>query len=116
MTNLLEETKECIAEAGKTPEDIKFIGSTNSGYSCTWQEYVVLADVDYDDGFGGQEVATDLKVIFTDGTYMERGEYDGSEWWIFNKPQTIPTERKEIHTLITGSNWESLEEIHETSI
>ena len=34
---------------------------------------------EYDDGFGGQNL---FGVIFCeDGVWMQRGEYDGSEWW-----------------------------------
>jgi hypothetical protein len=36
-------------------------------------------DWDYDAGYGGQEVFG--TIWFTDGTWSDRGEYDGSEWW-----------------------------------
>lgn len=42
-------------------------------------------DVDYSDGFGGQELFG--KVFFTDGSWLERGEYDGSEWWEYKKSE-----------------------------
>ena len=45
-----------------------------------WSEAVEkFLDRDYDDGYGGQEL---FGVIWlTDGTWIERNEYDGSEWW-----------------------------------
>lgn len=39
-----------------------------------------LATLDYDNGFGSQELHG--YVWFTDGTWAERREYDGSEWWV----------------------------------
>lgn len=45
-------------------------------------EYDVFLDSlnnDYDDGYGGQNL---FGVIFCeDGAWMQRDEYDGSEWW-----------------------------------
>lgn len=36
-------------------------------------------DKNYDSGYGGQELFG--TIWYTDGTWSERGEYDGSEWW-----------------------------------
>lgn len=36
-------------------------------------------DFEYDEGFGGQELFG--YIWYTDGTWSERAEYDGSEWW-----------------------------------
>ena len=36
-------------------------------------------DFEYDGGFGGQFLFG--YIWYTDGTWSERGEYDGSEWW-----------------------------------
>lgn len=47
-------------------------------------------DFNYDAGFGGQEL--EGTVWLTDGTWLSRGEYDGSEWWEHNKLPDIPTE------------------------
>ena len=44
-------------------------------------------DFNYDNGFGGQEVYG--VVVFTDGTWLERHEYDGSEWWEYKKTPDI---------------------------
>lgn len=34
---------------------------------------------DYDSGYGGQELSGEIAM--NDGSWYERGEYDGSEWW-----------------------------------
>ena len=38
-------------------------------------------DFEYDNGYGCQEV--DGKIVFTDNSWIQRGEYDGSEWWTY---------------------------------
>lgn len=45
-------------------------------------------DFEYDDGYGGQQLFG--TVWLTDGTWLERGEYDGSEWWEHRVCPTIP--------------------------
>lgn len=46
-----------------------------------------LASINYDNGYGGQELFG--TIVLKDGTWLERGEYDGSEWWEHRK---LPTE------------------------
>ena len=36
-------------------------------------------DLAYDSGYGGQNLFG--YIWYEDGTWSERGEYDGSEWW-----------------------------------
>ena len=43
------------------------------------KEVLPLLDFDYDNGYGGQELHG--IIWYTDGTWSDRGEYDGSEWW-----------------------------------
>lgn len=102
--NLLKETKKCIQESGHTANDIVFIGSKDGEYSMTWDEFNQVANVEYDDGYGGQEVASDLIVMFSDGIYMTRDEYDGSEWWNYIKPLPFYGVGKPIKSLVTGHN------------
>ncbi|NDE60016.1 MAG: hypothetical protein EB010_11475 [Acidimicrobiia bacterium] len=45
-------------------------------------------DKEYDSGYGQQELLG--TVWFTDGTWMERGEYDGSEWWELRERPEVP--------------------------
>lgn len=109
--NLLRETIEDITNAGKTPEQIIFIGSEQSGHQCTWAEFQVLADVEYDDGYGAQKVASDLIIVFNDGSKMWRHEYDGSEQWDYSAPFEAPAETKPIKRLVVKDEqvgWETL--------
>ena len=112
--NLLKETIEDIKAAGKTPEQIAFIGSRESGHECTWAEFQLLADFEYDSGFGAQEVATDLIIVFDDGATMWRREYDGSESWEYSRPFERPKEKHPIRRLYVRSDqcgWETLADV-----
>lgn len=100
--NLLAETTEAITDSGHTTADIVFIGSRGSGHRCTWGEYTRLADVEYDAGFGAQEVASGLEIVFSDGSGMWRHEYDGSEGWAYRQPFVEPTASKSIVRLTVG--------------
>ena len=51
-----------------------------------------LLDFEYDNGYGTQEVFG--VVWFADGTWAERGEYDGSEWWEHHTIPEIPEHLK----------------------
>lgn len=110
MLNLLEETTDIMLKFGKSPDDIIFIGSEKSGHSCTWEEFLVLANKDYYAGYGATQVATDLIIVFEGGSLLKREDYDGSEWWEFRKPFIMPTEIKPIVNLFR-SGWNILEEI-----
>lgn len=45
---------------------------------------------DYNSGYGGQEL---FGIIWLeDGTWFDRGEYDGSEWWQHQSCPQIPDE------------------------
>jgi len=115
VINLLEETRNTLAVTNHTPDDIVFIGSETSGHQCTWGEFAVLADISYDPGYGSAKVATDLVIVFSDGSKLYRSEYDGSEWWKFSRPFAFPLRRLPIQTLVTSDiGWESLEEMAAT--
>jgi hypothetical protein len=78
MRNLLQDTRDCIAVTGHTEADIIFIGSQCSGYQCTWDEFCVLADKEYNPDSDGQEVAEDLIIVFSDGEQITMAKNGGS--------------------------------------
>lgn len=45
-------------------------------------------DFDYDNGFGGQELYG--CIWYEGGTWSERGEYDGLEWWVYQSCPKLP--------------------------
>lgn len=64
--------------------DHLLIGFSNIEFT----DFMEKLDFDYDDGFGGQELFG--QVWFDDDSWMERGEYDGSEWWEYKRSPEIP--------------------------
>ena len=91
--NLLEETLEVLKKYGKEIQDIDWIGSPNFGWF-TWEDFAAAADEEYDDSYGAQEVASDLVIVFKDGTWLERAEYDGSEWWEYKQLPKKPEKQR----------------------
>lgn len=79
--NLLTETLEMMAAGGQTPDTVAWVGARDGTWSGSWDQFAGLAAFDYDDSYGTREVEDDLVVVFRDGSWLERQEYDGSEWW-----------------------------------
>lgn len=117
--NLLQETKEAIEDSGHTEADIIFIGSEKSGHQCTWDEFCVLADVEYDAGYGAAQVAQDLIIVFSDGQRLWRGERDGAEWWNYSTKFKRPDASFPIKRLVVEGTdfvgWVDLGQINEPS-
>ena len=53
-----------------------------------YEAFLSQLNFTYDSGFGGQELFG--SVWLEDGTWLERGEYDGSEWWEHKECPEIP--------------------------
>ncbi len=96
MINLLKETLGCLSENGKTPSDVVYVVSamisTRKEYEYieesqlpygkfSWEQFKEkAAHFRYNNGFGAPEVDLNLKIVGNDW-WLERAEYDGSEWW-----------------------------------
>jgi hypothetical protein len=64
------------------------------GYTPTdYVEFLDKLDFEYDAGYGGQELYGTVWLM-EDHTWLDRGEYDGSEWWAYNKCPKVPDELK----------------------
>lgn len=104
MINLLTETIDMLAAFSLTPEDVQWVGSRDGELGISWGEFAQIANVEYDNGYGSQQVASDL-VVVGDGWWLERHEYDGSECWMYQtapKPDEFYTSFKRVVT-----DWES---------
>lgn len=67
-----------------------FYSETLELYKGTLEEVLPkLENVLYDSGFGIQELFG--TIWYTDGTWSERCEYDGSEWWEYRERPKIPS-------------------------
>lgn len=64
---------------GHTPEEYK--------------EFLDKLNFEYDAGYGGQELFGTVWLM-EDHIWLDRGEYDGSEWWAYNKCPQVPDELK----------------------
>jgi hypothetical protein len=103
MRNLLEETKGVLEGNGLTFEDVEWIGSESHGY-IDIDTFIKFADIEYDAGFGGQKIAQDL-VIVGKNWWLERGEYDGSEWWAYKTLPKKPESKIDISQLSVSGGW-----------
>jgi hypothetical protein len=113
--NLLKETKQVVKKEGyKWPDDILSIQGLKRAISIGLFEK--LADKEYDNGYGLQEVAEDLVILMKDGTWFYRGEYDGAEWWCYNKrPEALAVDDEGIVRVIADTRrslWGTLEEMN----
>ena len=97
LTYLEQETKAVIGERTIAFAKIKVRTYDNDVYE-DWQYFVLeqgytdedeqkfwndIRSYDYDNGYGEQYVFG--FIVFTDGTWLERMEYDGSEWWALRR-------------------------------
>ena len=60
------------------------VGYTEEEY----EAFLSQLDCDYDSGYGGQELSG--CVWLEGGAWLERGEYDGSEWWEYKTTPKSP--------------------------
>lgn len=104
MENLLNETKEILKENNKKIEDIKWIGCKN--FYVDTEDFIKLSDTFYDADYGSPKVVEDLLIV-GDNWWLERHEYDGSEWWEY-KSIPIKPERKEKIKALTIEQADSL--------
>ena len=83
--NAKEELLEILSENNKTVSNIVCIRVV---YEKTFNNCIKVNDLEsldfeYDDGYGGQELFG--YVLLDDMDWLERHEYDGSEWWEYKK-------------------------------
>lgn len=50
--------------------------------------FLMTINKGYDSGYGGQQL--DGVIWYRDGTWSERAEYDGAEWWEYKRMPDIP--------------------------
>jgi len=116
--NLLKETLDILNDSNILEDQILYVAGKKSNIKISWEHFKKIADTDYDNGYGGQEVAQDLVIVGND-FWLERSEYDGSEWWSFKKKPDIKGKYQDdkIHSLtvsqaeernIECSSWDDL--------
>ena len=117
--NLLEETEGVLNRHNKTFKDIVWVGTKD--HYVDKKKFLELSDINYDGGYGAQEVADNLLIV-GDNWWLERHEYDGSEWWEYKELPIKPNKKIELKALTisqadklgieVGCGWETLERIN----
>jgi hypothetical protein len=80
VSNLLQETIEVLQKNGKSEAEVLWVGTKE--YWFLWEEFKMVANFNYDNGYGIEEINVDLQVVGKDWLLV-REFYDGSEWWDF---------------------------------
>ena len=91
--NLLSETIEILSKYNKTLKDVKWFGFCEERFSLS--KITEILDIDYDNGFGGTEIYGSL-VVCGRNWWLERNEYDGSEWWEYKEKPKKPNKLAKI--------------------
>jgi hypothetical protein len=73
---------------GSTSSNVTANILTTGWDSEDWKVFLDSIDVEYDSGYGTQELYG--TIWYEDGTWSERCEYDGSEWWLHQECPDIP--------------------------
>ena len=109
--NFKQETLEKLEDHNKTWDDVEFVQGNDFVVKNSKEEILELMDFEYDDGYGGAEIARDLVIVGKDW-WLERHEYDGSEWWEYKELPEKLTVSKEIERF-AGDGWGSLKGIND---
>lgn len=91
MPNLLNETLDVLKQNKIKQSEVLYV-QDNKSY-CSFEEFKIIADIEYDDDFGIHEINSNLMVVGKDW-WLERREYDGAEWWEFKKIPKKPKSHK----------------------
>lgn len=87
MDNLWNETIKVLENNNHSWDDVLYVACND--FMITKENFEEVAKgTNYDDGFGGIDVAEDL-VIIGDIWWLSREDYDGSEWWRYNEKPDV---------------------------
>jgi len=85
VTNLLDEIVNNLKAYGYKLQDIKSITTCDDDekiHSFDIKNFLEVAKtIDYDAGYGGVKIDLNLRITMNDGSFFQRAEYDGSEWF-----------------------------------
>lgn len=102
--SIVKETEAVLGRNHKATKDVEWVGSKDGEYAISWEDFATkFKNVDYYKGYGFQEIATDLVVVGSDW-WLERREYDGSEWWEYKE---LPVKSKKPKVFDKILKWDS---------
>ena len=114
--NFYDETYRAILNSNHTIDDIDFfsmiedygessyniwkftvIQDNSQEFQFSFDDFKRNANFYYDNGYGIIYINQTLKIIFKDGSFLKRCEYDGLEWWEF-----VQIPKKDNNKVYTG--------------
>lgn len=110
MVNLWKETLDILEKSNKSWDDVLYISNIKKSQHYKDESLVfeipknefeeVTKTINYDNGFGGNEINIQLKIV-GNGWWLERCEYDGSEWWSYKElPKKPDMELSQVKALL----------------
>lgn len=81
MDNLKEETIRELKNNGKTISDICWVAV--NGLEISVADFLKESDKEYNDYFGGGRKVNESLIVVGKDWWLERNEYDSSQWWEF---------------------------------
>lgn len=97
--NFIDETIDILKENNKSMNDVVWIGNTK--YKISIENFIKISNINYDNSYGSPKIAQDLLIVGND-FWLERHEYDGSEWWEFKQIPKEPQITKEVKSVETA--------------
>ena len=110
MYDIIQETKDFMTAHGYSRKDIQWIGGKD--FTIPVSDFWDSKPQFYDAGYGWQQVATDLTIVFKDGSWLERDEYDGSEWWQHRICPSMPLRIESAKKFVSDEHEASLAKIN----
>lgn len=111
LTNAYDELMSMLAVHCYTVDDIAWVADAR--YRLPLPEFLDrLKDTNYYAGYGSVEFDPSIVVMLDDGSWFERAEYDGSEWWQYRYVPTCPVmvlSRGTEYSLICDEQYAELE-------
>lgn len=96
--------------------DVYWVGSADGKYAMNISDFLNLfGDLTYDEGYGGQEIASDLVVSMGEGAWFERAEYDGAENWEFKCEPIMDSPKSFTRIKADTTGWRTLDELQHES-
>lgn len=99
MINLWEETLDVLKRCNKSWENVLYISNIKKSHYYEKESVIfeipknefeeIAKTINYDNGFGGNEINIQLKII-GENWWLERYEYDGSERWVYKEKPEKP--------------------------
>lgn len=100
MINFLEETTAILEQHNKSWSDVCFI-RTEEVQVKDIENFKKSMDFEYDNGFGSEKIPMDL-ILVGKNWWIERHEYDGSEWWEYKSLPSKSSKIEDVFLMPTG--------------